>query len=408
MERIGSGTNSVVASSRSREYQPLRQLFQMALRNLRSPETMGRPCLSNCLICLHMSPISLMTFLSGLLFAGILLGDEIPQPASVPDTVLSAAVDLAPILTTEQVVNAIEQLRSPEFSVRQKSMEILNSVNSEQISLLAEAIQNHADNEVARRCVELLERRYAVGDRNSEIVSQASETLETASKSDRWFIAEAARDSLERHWKRRVEIALLELQKLGAPMSPKDPTKLWDRSNEYTGPFNRQDPTSENHLKIFVDEYWKTGPRGFELLQRLSSLVSRDFMSGTSHVSMYVIDGHPLEHEQIAELKAIFGDTRVSERGRVCLGISHQPLNNDQGGVEVSNIQRDSSAAKADIQQADVLLKFDGKPLKDFDQLISVLKAYRPDDEVTFEVMRYGGVRKPFDVKVKLQGWYER
>lgn len=348
-----------------------------------------------------------ITFLFSLPFAGILPGDEISQPSGSHEPTLSAAEELASVLTDEQVAKAIDQLRSPEFSVRQKSMETLKSVNSEQIALLAEAVQNHADNEVVRRCVELLERRYAVGDRNSNIVHQASETLESASNSDRWFVAEAARDTLERHWKRRVEIAILELQKLGAPMSPEDPTKLWDRDNEYTGPFNRQDPTSENHLKIFVDEYWKTGPRGFELLQRLSSLISRDFMSGTSHVSMYVIDGHPLEHEQIAKLKAIFGDTRVSERGRVCLGISNQPLNNDRGGVEVSNIQRDSSAAKADIQQADVLLKFEGKPLKDFDQLISVLKAYRPDDEVTFEVLRYG-VRKPFDVKVKLQGWYER
>lgn len=190
-------------------------------------------------------------------------------------------------------------------------------------------------------------------------------------------------------------------------MSPKDPRKLWEGSNEYSGPSNRQSPTSDHHLKIFVDEYWKTGPRGFELLQRLSSLVSHDFMSGASRVSMYLIDGHPLEPEQIAELKAIFGDTRVSERGRVCLGIAHQPLNSGRDGVEVSDIQRDSSAAKADIRQNDVLLKFDGKPLRDFDELIGVLKAYRPDDEVTFEVLRFGA-RRPFDVKVKLQGWYER
>ena len=79
-----------------------------------------------------------------------------------------------------------------------------------------------------------------------------------------------------------------------------------------------------------------------------------------------MIDGHPLEQEQIAELKAIFGDTRVSERGRVCLGISHQPLNSGRGGVEVSDIQRDSSAAKADIRQDDVLLKFDGQAAQGF------------------------------------------
>ena len=356
-----------------------------------------------------MQPICFVTitFLFCLPLAGILRGDENPQSADASEANSSPVDDPAPILTNEQVANAIEQLRSPEFPLRQKSMDLLKSVSAEQIPLLAGAVQNHADNEVVRRCIELLERRYATGDRDSIVVHQASETLEAASKSDRWFIAEAARDALERHWKRRVEIAMLELQKLGAPMSPTDPSKLWAGSNNYNGPLNRQDPTSDDHLKIFVDEYWKTGPRGFELLQRLSSLISHDFMMGGSRVSMYVIDGHPLEHEQIAELKAIFGDIRVSERGRVCLGISHQPLNNDRGGVEVNNVQDGSSAAKANIQQADVLLKFDGKPLKDFDELIGVLKAYRPNDEVTFEVIRYG-VRKPFEVKVKLQGWYER
>ena len=75
--------------------------------------------------------------------------------------------------------------------------------------------------------------------------------------------------------------------------------------------------------------------------------------------------------------------------------------------MEVSNVQRDSSADKAEIQATDILLKFNGKSLKDFDELIESLKAFRPGDEVTFLVRRYGG-RTPFDVKVKLQGWYER
>lgn len=347
-----------------------------------------------------------LTLLFSQPLASLSLADETPQHTEIPGSA-PAPGNPGPTFTTAQVHAAIEQLRSPEFPDRQKAIEILQTADKDQIGQLADAIQKHPDSEVARRCVEVLERRYATGDRDSAVVRRSSEALEAAIKSDRWFVAEAARESLERHWKRRVEIAVLELQELGVPMSPKDPTKLWEGHNEYAGPFNRQDPTSDNHLLIFVDEYWKAGPRGFELLHRLSSLVSHDFMSGASRVSMYLIDGHPLEQEQIAELKAIFGDTRVSERGRVCLGISHQPLNSGRGGVEVSSIKRDSSAAKADIRQDDVLLEFDGKPLRDFDELIGVLKAYRPDDEVTFRVLRFG-VRKPFDIKVKLQGWYQR
>lgn len=344
------------------------------------------------------SKLCLSIFFS-LSLVGMSLADE---PAPPAETISSV-----PALTTEQVHEAIEQLQSPEFAVRQKSTETLRAVSAEQINLLTQAIQNSPENEVARRCVDLLERCYATGDRDSKVARQASDALEAAAKSDRWFVAEAARDSLERHWKRRVEIAMLDLQKLGAGMSPKIPEKLWETNQEYSGPFNRLDPTSDDHLKIFVDEHWKADTRGFELLRRLIPLVSHDFMKGTTRVSVVLIDGHTQQPEEIAQLNAIFGDTRVSKRGRVCLGISHQLQANILTGVEVSNVQVGSSAFTAKIQPSDVLLKFEGSPLKDFDELIEKLKSCRPDDEVTFEVERYR-VRKSFSVKVKLQGWYER
>ena len=344
------------------------------------------------------SKLCLSIFFS-LSLVGMSLADEAAPPAE--------SISLVPALTTEQVHEAIEQLRSPDFAVRQKSTETLRAVSAEQIELLTQAIQNSPENEVARRCVDLLERCYATGDRDSKVARQASEALEAAAKSDRWFVAEAARDSLERHWKRRVEIAMLDLQKLGAGMSPKIPEKLWESNQEHSGPFNQLGPAGEDQLRIFVDEHWKADPRGFELLRRLLPLVSHDFMRGITRVSVYLIDGHTQPPEEVAELKAIFGDTHVATRGKVCLGILNSPQADILTGVEVGNVQNGSSAFTAKIQPRDVLLKFEGKPLKDFDELIELLKAYRPDDEVTFEVRRYD-VRKSFNVKVKLQGWYER
>jgi len=369
----------------------------MALRNPWLAETillrlqdscMARPVLILCL------PL----FFSLSIF-GMSLADELAPPAEAGDTV--------PALTTLQVNDAIEQLRSPEFSVRQKSIETLQAANAEQIDLLVQAIQTSKENEVARRCVDLLERRYVTGDRDSAVVRQVSDALEAAAKSDRWFVAEAAQDSLERHWKRRVEITLLELQKMGAGMSPKVPEKLWENNREYSGPFRRPSPAGDDHLKIFVDEHWKADAKGFELLRRLLPLVSHDFMTGASRVSVVLIDGHTQQPEEEAELRAIFGDTRVSSRGAVCLGIIYQAQDSGGSGVEVSDAQDDSSAFRAGIRAGDVLLKFDGRTLKDFDELIEKLKAFRPGDEVTFQIRR-DGKRTPFDVKVKLQGWYER
>ena len=342
--------------------------------------------------------LCLLLFIS-LSYCGMSLADE-PAPSV-------EAQDPVPALTTQQVNDAIEQLRSPEFAVRQKSMETLQAVSAEQIDLLTQAIQTSTENEIARRCVDLLERRYATGDRDSAVVRQASDALEAAANSDRWFVAEAARDSLGRHWKRRVEITLLDLQKMGAGMSPKLPEKLWEGNREYSGLFIRQSPIDDDHLKIFVDEHWKADAKGFELLRRLVPLVNHDFMTGQSRVSVVLINGHTQQPEEEAELRAIFGDTRVSSRGTVYLGIVNQGQDANRSGVEVGDVQPDSSASRAKIQRGDMLLKFDGTTLKDFEELIELLKAFRPGDEVTFQVRRYGE-RVPFDVKVKLQGWYER
>lgn len=310
-------------------------------------------------------------------------------------------------LTADQFQTAIDGLGSSEFTVRQRSMEMLKKITAEQIPLLAMAIQDNPNNEVARSCVELLERRYATGDRDSLVTRQASEALESAAKSERWFVAEAARAILERHWKRRVEIACKELQKLGVPMEPRDPVKLWEATQYDAGPFGRPDPISDRHLKIHIDEYWTSSPARFAMLTRLSPLVSENFLTAASQVSVYLIDGHPLKQEEISELNAVFGETRVQARSRVCLGISNDRQTNAGNGVMVGGVSPGKSADNAGILESDLLLRLQGEPLKDFDHLIETLKAYRPGDEVTFVVQRFS-VRSSFEVKVKLQGWYER
>lgn len=313
-----------------------------------------------------------------------------------------------PSLTTEQVREAIQHLAAPQYSVRQKSLDILKSVNAEQISLLAEATEEHSDGEVARRCIELMTRIYATGDRDSSVVRQASEAIEIAANSERWFIAEAARDALERHWKRRVEIAMLELQKLGGNMSPRDPAKLWERNSQSY----QSSPTSTDHLKVFVDEHWKADEDAISLLRRLTPLLYHSFIPGRSRLSFVLIDGHTQTPEEIAQIKGIFGDTNVMSRGRVYLGIVHQSNNADDSGIQINQVGPDSSAEKAGLEVGDILLKCEDKPLKEFDDLIELLKTQNVNDEVTFEVYRedFRTPGKTFskEVKVRLYGWYER
>ena len=249
-------------------------------------------------------------------------------------------------------------------------------------------------------------RIYATGERDSSVVRQASEAIEMAANSERWFIAEAAQDALERHWKRRVEIAMLQLQLLGGNMSPRDPALLWKR-----GPGSYQaSPTSTDHLKVFVDEFWKADEYAISLLKRLTPLLNHSFIPGRSRLSFVLIDGHKQTEEEIAQIKAMLGDTNVMSRGQVYLGIVHQSSNTDGPGIEINQVGPDSSASKAGLEVGDILLECEDKPLKEFDDLIELLKTHKINDEVTFEVYRndFRTPGKKFDVNVKLYGWYER
>ena len=345
-----------------------------------------------------------LTLVCSLSLEGILAADENLPSTKQPAPVAAEASE--PSLTTEQVHKAIDLLAAPQYSVRQKSLDVLRFVNADQMALLAEATEKHSNNEVAKRCIELMIRIYATGDRDSGVVRQASDAIEIAANSERWFIAETAQDALERHWKRRVEIAMLQLQLLGGNMSPRDPAKLWEHSsNSY-----QSSPTNSDHLKVFVDEFWKADEYAILLLKRLTPLLNHGFVPGRSRLSFVLIDGHTQTPEEIAQIKGMFGDINVMSRGQVYLGIVHRSSNADDKGIQIDQVGPDSSAAKAGLEVGDKLEKFEGKPLKEFDDLIELLKTHKVNDEVTFKVYRedYTTPGRRLDVKVKLYGWYER
>ena len=60
----------------------------------------------------------------------------------------------------------------------------------------------------------------------------------------------------------------------------------------------------------------------------------------------------------------------------------------DQAGIRVVDRVPDSAAAKAGIEKEDRLLSFDGEPLMDNFDLIYAVKAKRPGDSATIELIR--------------------
>jgi len=335
---------------------------------------------------------TLMLVVPGSGFAALGLADE-------PDNSVAHDSELAQSLT---------RLASPVFADRQLAAETLKSASPEQISEIAAAVENHPDNEVVRRLIEILELRYGQTSLKSAVASVASEALEKAAESNRWFVSEAAKDVLQRHWQRRVELAVTELVRMNISLSPTDPTILWkpDPNND-GGPFGMRDPTSNQHLKIYVDQNWPADPRAFELLKRLEPLRSDAFLTRPTLVSFYLIDGHPLTTEQFALLKGLFGDFRIAERGRVCLGVLNDSRFGGELGVLVSSVQEGSSAADAGIRPGDLILGMNKEKIGSFEELVTLLRKFDVGDKITLQVRsgRRGSETPLSDVEVSLKGW---
>jgi serine protease Do len=80
------------------------------------------------------------------------------------------------------------------------------------------------------------------------------------------------------------------------------------------------------------------------------------------------------------------------------LGVSVGPLSADGAsfnglpdnkGAVVQRVDPDTPAAKAGVQQADVILAVDGRPVSNSTELVSAISAKRPGDSVRLEVWRY-------------------
>lgn len=68
-------------------------------------------------------------------------------------------------------------------------------------------------------------------------------------------------------------------------------------------------------------------------------------------------------------------------------------------GVVVSEVQKDSAADKAGIEQGDVIIEFDGKPMKSAAQLRNAVGVHRVGDKVKLKVIR-DGKDKMYTVKI--------
>jgi len=95
---------------------------------------------------------------------------------------------------------------------------------------------------------------------------------------------------------------------------------------------------------------------------------------------------------------------------RPWLGVQMANLNNDlagyfgadeQAGVLILSVVKDSPAERAELKAGDIILKIDGDSIVDTDELSSLILDYDSGDEIEIEIKRKGKIK---NIKVELEG----
>jgi membrane-associated protease RseP (regulator of RpoE activity) len=171
--------------------------------------------------------------------------------------------------------------------------------------------------------------------------------------------------------------AIAELEKLGAKVIKSEA--------------NRKDEDREVS-SVIIDEKWKGGDEGLNEIERLPKLST-----------LFIVGRPKISDERVTKLKKTLPKLSIQRRGNVQLGISSVTSFGPASGVLIGIVKEGSPAAKAGLMQGDLLTKFDGKLVADFEDLVNVILKKEPGDEVEVVVIRG---EKSMTIKVKLEKWY--
>jgi len=252
----------------------------------------------------------------------------------------------------------------------------------------------------------------AAGSENLEVVARAVRALTAIydSEDDATFDAaevalEQLTESSNRSAAQRAAMALSPQDALWTPET--DPRRLrrWRRAivriRELGGVVRRVDPNGTDKdpleaapeeypsLMVRLDEAWKGGGAGVVNVKRLSVRMPLP--------QVYVISGADVPDEAIAGLRRAYPPMRIELRGSAMLGVSC-----DRGACRVDRIEPNSAAHKAGLQPGDVILKYDGETLANFERLIEITSGHKPGDKVELEVRRG---ETTLTLEARLTGW---
>ncbi|MGE5192989.1 MAG: PDZ domain-containing protein [Deltaproteobacteria bacterium] len=183
-----------------------------------------------------------------------------------------------------------------------------------------------------------------------------------------------------RRWKR----AIVRIRELGGIVNAVDPAT--GQTREIADHFLDESP----QLMVVLEQGWKGGGAGLVNLKRMTVRFPWPIV--------YVTDGVNVPAEAIENLQRAVPQLRIEGRGKAMLGVSCGP----ERPCRVGRVQPNSAAEKAGIEVGDVILKYDGEALENFERLIEITRSHKPGDKIELEVRRG---EETIRLEARLTGW---
>jgi S1-C subfamily serine protease len=141
----------------------------------------------------------------------------------------------------------------------------------------------------------------------------------------------------------------------------------------------------------------RSGPVKF--LRRIEDFRIQSEIRGPA---LFRIKGSNVSDDAIAELQAALPALVVQPRGPACLGVSPYSQFGGRMELQIHTVKPGSAADRAGLKVDDLLIKFNGHSVSDFETLVEKIGELQPGDKVPVEYER-DGVRET--ATVELRGW---
>ncbi len=343
------------------------------------------------------------------------------SPTQLAPTQLAAAGQAQ---LRDTVSEATFRLDSPRYAEREAASKELVAAGAPAVASLVD-VARHGSLEAAVRAVGILESIYiAAGDleedatedfwcefddmmraylwldmREAQVTADSAEfALDELERTGRPAVAERAEVALQSHYDIRERRAISEIERLhGKALFGVSPASFLGLRPGAMLPNDLQRDATKGRgdlTTIIIGPKWTGGDSGLKQVARLKRLHS-----------LYRIEGKQVTDNGILRLRAALPTLEVQVRAAAKLGIEHQtdPLGQVAEGCLIHTVKPGEAAANAGLRSHDLIQRFAGRSVSNFDSLIEILHHYNPGDIVEAQVLR--NEHEVIIFQLTLTGW---